>query len=722
MKINQAITILSLVSAVAASLRASDDIRIADFEGANYGNWKTTGEAFGPGPAQGTLPGQMEVKGFLGHGLANSFHKGDASTGTLSSPEFSVVRQFISFRIGGGGFARKTCMDLLIDGKIVRTAAGPNTNPGGSEELAAASWNVSEFAGKSARIQIVDDATGGWGHINVDQIVLTDAKPPGLLADQKREFLIAKRYLNIPIKNGAPKRKVTVLVDGHLEVELNIELAPSAPDWWAPLDAGAWQGKRIALVVDKLPEDSSALKSIEASDEIKGAQNLYLEALRPQLHFSPRRGWNNDPNGLVHYNGEYHLFFQHNPYGWSWENMHWGHAVSRDLVHWREIGDVLAPDNLGPMFSGSAVVDWNNSSGFGKDGQPPQVLIYTAAGNPTVQCLAFSNDGRTYTKFAGNPILKEISGGNRDPKVIWHGPTKKWVMTLYVAVADPVKKDDKGNPVQTDTIQFLSSPNLKDWNVMSRVDGFFECPDFFELPVDGDETNKKWILTAANSDYRIGSFDGITFKPETDKLKGHLGRGFYAAQTFSDMSDGRRIQIGWLQAETPGMPFNQAMTLPLQLTLRQTPAGPRLAINPAQEIETLRAKSNRFDGLNLDEGGPNPLAGLGDELLELRATFKPGNATEVAFSVRGVPVVYDVKKQELSVNGHRAPAPMRDGSQSLIVYADRTAFEVFASDGLAYVPMPVVPKANDKTIVINVKGATVHFSTLELHTLKSAWQ
>jgi sucrose-6-phosphate hydrolase SacC (GH32 family) len=371
----------------------------------------------------------------------------------------------------------------------------------------------------------------------------------------------------------------------------------------------------------------------------------------------------------------------------------------------------LVPDEMGPMFSGSAVVDWKNTSGLGKDGQPPQVLIYTAAGKPTVQCIASSTDGRNFTKFSGNPVVKEITGGNRDPKVFWHEPTKKWVMALYV-----------GLPEKKHSIHFLGSPNLKDWSVLSQTEGFYECPDFFELPVDGDASKKKWLLTAANSDYALGSFDGTKFTPVTAILKGHRGRGFYAAQTFSDEPKGRRIQIGWLQAPSPGMPFNQAMSLPLELKLISTDGGPRLTWTPVKELEKLRAKSHRLGARTLKEGDANPFAGASGELLEVRAEFAPAADSTVTFNVRGVVIAYDAAKQELLVNNHRAAAPLRDGKQRLILYADRTAFEVFASDGLTYVPMPVIPKAEDKSLALIVKGGAAKFLAMEAHELRSAWE
>jgi hypothetical protein len=373
--------LLFTVALAAPASRAAEDIVIADFEGETYAPWTATGEAFGPEPAKGTLPGQMAVSGFHGRGLVNTFLRGDDSTGTLTSPPFRIERKFVAFLIGGGMNEEKLALQLLVEGKVVRSATGPNDKPGGSEALAPGSWDVSEFAGKMATLRIVDDAKSGWGHLNVDHIVQTDTKPPGLVRNAERQFNATARYLHLAIKNGAPKRVVTLLVDGQPVVRNDIELAPAAPDWWAPMDVGAWSGRKLALQVDQLPDDSTALSSIEQGDTLKGAEDLYREPLRGQFHFSPRRGWNNDPNGLVFFNGEYHLFFQHNPYGWGWGNMHWGHAVSRDLAHWEELGDKLLPDGFGPMFSGSAVVDWNNTSGLGTDGKPPLVLIYTAAGS-----------------------------------------------------------------------------------------------------------------------------------------------------------------------------------------------------------------------------------------------------------------------------------------------------------------------------------------------------
>ena len=700
----------------AARLRAAEDIVIADFESTNYGAWKSTGSAFGNGPARGALPGQMAVEGFSGKGLINSFVGGDKSTGTLTSPAFKVERRYLSFLIGGGGYSNETCMNLLVDGQTVRTATGPNTQSGGSERLQPGGWDVGEFLGREAVLQIVDQRTGGWGHISVDQIVQTERAPVLVRRDVTREITINKRYLHFPVKNGAAKKNVEVRREGKVERFFDIELADGAPDWWAFLDVSSWRGSKLTVQVDRLRDDSRALASISQDDEIKDAASIYREPLRPHFHFSARRGWLNDPNGLVFYRGEYHLFFQHNPYGREWGNMHWGHAVSRDLLHWEELDEALYPDAMGPMFSGSAVIDWKNTSGFGRDGQPPMVLIYTAAGNPSVQCLAYSTDGgRTFTKHAGNPVVKQITGGNRDPKVIWHEPTQRWVMTLYVGFDE----NHDGKKTTRHTIHFFTSPNLKDWTLTSQTEGFFECPDFFELAVDGDAKNKKWVLTGASSEYMVGTFDGAKFTPETPKLPGHRGKGFYAAQTFSDIpfADGRRIQIGWMQAPSPGMPFNQCMSLPLELKLVSTPAGPRLTWQPVS-LSAICTQWHGAKDLSLSPGENITLVNDTQGFLQMNVMFEPGADSELKLQVNGVPIIYDAAKQELSVNGQRAPAPLRAGKQKLVIITDRTTVEVFASDGLTYVPMPVVWKDDARGVSVSLTGAALKSSTFSAVELR----
>ena len=445
------------------------------------------------------------------------------------------------------------------------------------------------------------------------------------------------------------------------------------------------------------------LASIAQADTVWNAAGLYREPQRAQFHFSASCGWLNDPNGLVFAQGEYHLFFQLNPYSWHDGQKHWGHAVSPDLVHWRELPVALYPRRFGDdVWSGSAVVDAANTSGWKTGANDLLVAAFTSTGRG--ECIVRSNDrGRTWQEFDGNPVVKHQG---RDPRLLWHEPTKQWVMCLY----------DESEGKQW--ITFHTSPDLKTWTFASRIGNFFECPDFFELPVDGG--GKKWVLTAASSEYMVGTFDGKTFTPETPKLPGHRGRGFYAAQTFSNEPKGRRVQIGWFQTETKGMPFNQAMTIPLELTLRPTADGPRLAWQPVAEMASLRGKQlAKFSGPLAP--GSDPLAGVQGELIEIRAEIEPGDAAEFGFNVRGVNVSYDAKTKEIVVNSHRAPAPLRDGKQRLVIYADRTNLEVFASDGLTYVPMPVALDANNKSVAMFANGGGARVVSLEVHELKPSW-
>ena len=248
-------SLLLLAFALHASAADKADIVIADFEGEKYADgWKTSGTAFGDGPAKGAIPGQMAVSGFLGKGFVNSFRGGDDATGTLTSPEFKLERKFLNFLIGGGKHPGKTCVNLLVEGKVVRTATGPNDEPGGTEHLDWHTWNVADLAGKSATIQIVDDQKGGWGHINIDHIMQSDLKKQA--EPFTAEFDISKKYLHLPVKTGAPMRRMSFTVGKDIVREFDIELDVSAkPQFWAFADVSAFHGKKLVLSTI-LPADS----------------------------------------------------------------------------------------------------------------------------------------------------------------------------------------------------------------------------------------------------------------------------------------------------------------------------------------------------------------------------------------------------------------------------------------------------------------------------------
>jgi fructan beta-fructosidase len=675
------------------------DVVFADFEGDDYGGWKALGTAFGTKPARGTLPGQMPVTGFKGKGLVNSFAGGDGSTGSLTSPEFTVERAYLSFLIGGGHHPGKTCMDLVVGGKVVRTATGPNKVPGGTERLDPAGWDVREFAGKKARLRIVDEATGGWGHINIDHVVFTDCKPDAYLADVRRTLRVGKRYLHLPVKRGGPKRNVKVLLGGKVWREMEVELADGRPDFWVFLDLEAVRGKTLTVQVDRLLESSAALKAVSQADDVPDAGGLYKELHRPQFHFTSRRGWLNDPNGLVYYKGEYHLFYQHNPYGWDWGNMHWGHAVSKDLVRWRELPIAIYPRRFGDWaFSGSAVVDGANTSGLKAGGEDVLAAFYTSTGRG--ECLATSNDrGRTWADWPGNPVVKHAG---RDPKVLWHAPSKRWVMAVY---------DEHAGKRW---IAFYTSADLKKWQFQSRVEGFYECPDLFELPVGGKPGVRKWVMHAADGQYVLGGFDGKAFTKESGKHALWHGN-FYAAQSYSNAPDGRRVQVGWAVGSAfPGMPFNQQMTVPCELSLRTTGEGVRLFAWPVKEIDGLRGKRHAWKDV--------AEAKVAGELFDVQTTLAVGTQGEIGFVVRGEPVVYDVKGQVLRCHGKTMPLKPQGGKVRLRILADRGSVEVFGNEGAAALSVGVQLGGKERSLRLFARNGGGKAAELEVFEMRSAWE
>ncbi len=700
---------LSLGASPGSESHQRPDEVIADFETESYGSWEATGDAFGPGPAAGTLPNQMDVSGFAGHRLVNSFYGGDGSTGTLTSLPFRLDRNSISFLIGGGKDRDRLGIWLIVDGKVVRRATGDNDHPGGSERLRPAGWDVRPWKGKLAQLQIVDTATGGWGHINVDKIVATDRKPTMMLEHATRTLTLDHRYLNFPVSNGGPKRQVSVQFPDGTERKFEIELADGPADWWAFLDVSTRKWESATVKVDAIPSDSHGLPAITTSDEIKGSS--YEEASRPQFHFSSRRGWLNDPNGLVYFDGEYHLFYQHNPYGTGWGNMHWGHAVSTDLVHWKELPIALYPDSHGTMFSGSVVVDSLNTAGFQKGKEPALVAMFTAAGTPFTQGLAFSNDrGRTWEKYAGNPVLPHIVGENRDPKVIWYAPEEKWVMALYL---------------DGDRFGIFESENLKSWKFLQEVAiaGASECPEFFPMRLDGSDDPKqvRWVLYAANGRYRVGTFDGKHFSAADEVLELNHGNCFYASQTFNNIpaTDGRRILIPWGQMSFPGQSFNQMMGLPVSLFLRSTEGASRLFVNPVWELNVLRTSEHRIDEA-VTPGG-NVLRQLQGELWEIDTTVNIGSAKEVVIDLRGVPLRYDVTTETLSCLGKSVKLPTQHGKIQLHIFVDRASIDLFGNQGEVYMPLGSLLDSNNRSLSLTMIGGEGSVKA-RVFSLKSSWR
>ena len=698
------LVLIALTAAAPAQDSSRPDVVVADFEGDDYGGWKAEGQAFGDRPARGTLPGQMAVTGYLGGGLVNSFNGGDDATGTLTSPSFKIDRPFVNFLIGGGGFEGETCANLIVDGKIVRSAAGKNRSAGGSEALKWDGWDVADLAGKEATIQIVDSRKGGWGHINIDQIVQSDAsrKP----AEAVRSIVVEHRFLHLPVRTGGSKTRLKFTVDGETVREFDIELAEGKPDFQVFSDLDKYKGKTLKIHVDELA-DPKMLDAIAQADTVPDADGTYKEKHRPQFHFTSRRGWVNDPNGLVWQNGECHLFYQHNPFGWNWGNMHWGHATSPDFVHWTERPIAITPHAYGDWaFSGSAVVDAANTAGFQTGAQAPLVAAYTSTGRG--ECIVFSNDrGWTWTEHPGNPVVKH---GGRDPRLLWHKATNQWVMAVY----------DEGDKRQS--IAFYTSPDMKTWTFASRIDGYYECPDLFELPVDGEPNKTLWVLYAADAEYVLGRFDGKAFHVESGPGKHTLWHGdFYAAQTFSEAPNDRRIQIGWGRGIAfPGMPFNQQMSLPVDLSLKTTPDGVRMFAAPVPELESLRIEKHDFSNETLKPEA-NPLNALTGDLFEIKLAANPGAAEAVELNLRGIPLVYDVRKQELVCRQVKAALKLVNGELRLHVFLDKGSIEVFGGDGRAAVSVGAVPDDDDHAIGLFCRGGEAALRTLEVYPLRSAW-
>ncbi|MGB5849093.1 MAG: glycoside hydrolase family 32 protein, partial [Ignavibacteriaceae bacterium] len=495
-------------------------------------------------------------------------------------------------------------------------------------------------------------------------------------------------------------------------------------DYWVVTDLSQWLGKKVQIQTKQFPgTGADILNRISLEDEILDSDDLYNEPLRSQFHFSSKRGWINDPNGLVYYDGEYHLFYQHNPFGWDHSrndyNKTWGHAVSTDLVYWKELPGAVHPDHLGPIYSGSAVVDHNNTTGFQTGNKKPIVCIFTSAGGRTpwsinkkfTQSLSYSNDrGRTFIKYEGNPVLENLDYINRDPKAIWHEPTGQWVIVLHF--------DERA-------MAFFTSKDLKNWKLQSEFETntLVDCPELFQLPIDGNNRNKKWIPYGGLGNYIIGEFNGKEFVPETQEIQYSYGDCFYASQTFNNMpeEEGRRVQMAWGVIPTSGMPFNMILLFPVELTLRDTEDGIRMYAYPVEEIKNLYTKEYNWNDLRLKQG-ENIISDIDGELLDVKVEFQSDEAEEFGFIFNDMEIVYNTNDKELKCAEEIAPLKPIDGRIRLRILVDKVSIEIFANDGRIYMPIRSLPQGNERGVEIFTKGGDITVNSLVINELKSIWK
>ena len=522
------------------------------------------------------------------------------------------------------------------------------------------------------------------------------------------------KYVLLPVEEKAENASVRVIgKDNQCVRRPNVRLAVDHADYYVPLEIKDGQVLDIIFHGDRRTtgaiKDFSCWKEMKYSNEFDTTNR---EKFRPTYHHTPAYGWMNDPNGMFYKDGEWHLCYQYNPYGSLWENMTWGHSVSKDLIHWEALPNAIEPDAIGTIFSGSCVVDKNNTAGYGKNAI---IAFYTSAAEAQTQSMAYSTDGgRTFKKYEKNPVITSNVPDFRDPHMFWYEPTQKWIMLLAAG----------------QEMQIYSSPNLKDWTMESSFgreygnhDGVWECPDLMPLTVRGTG-QKKWMLVCNinpggpfggnATQYFIGQFDGHQFtcesKPEVTKWMDY-GKDHYATVTFDNAPEGRRVAIAWMSNwqyanQVPTKQFRSANSIPRDLDLFVDGNETYCGVTPSKEMEALRGQK---------------MKALSDAC-ELIVDVK-GSMELVLSNTRGEQVVmtYDAQKQTFAMDRMKSGdvsfseafpavtvAPTHGALRQLRLFIDHSSIEAFASDGKMAMTNLVFPSEPYNNIKVKGGKATVY--------------
>ena len=556
-----------------------------------------------------------------------------------------------------------------------------------------------------------------------------------------------QRYLLLPVEEVMPDVRVSMIVNNKEVKAADVRLAVNRVDYFVPLDLSGYTGKNVLLKF-KLGSNDPVRGKLSAvcCKEMKLADTFDTgnrEKFRPTYHFSPLYGWMNDPNGMVYKDGEYHLFYQYNPYGSKWGNMSWGHAISKDLVNWQHLPVAIAPDALGTIFSGSAVVDTDNTAGFGAGAI---IAIYTQNSDRQVQSIAYSTDnGRTFTCYENNPVLTSDVRDFRDPKVFWHKETQRWIMILAVG----------------QEMQIFSSPNLKDWTYESSFGegqgahgGVWECPDLFELPVEGTN-EKKWVLLCnlnpggpfggSATQYFVGTFNGKEFVNESPSKTKWMdwGKDHYATVTWSDAPDNRRIAIGWMSNwqyanDVPTSQYRSPNSVPRDLGLFTVGGETYLQSAPSPELQKLRdiskKRSFRVNGTRTVK----EMIPVNEGAYEIELSIKNLHADVIGFRLYNdkgeeVDMQYDMKENRFSMDRCKSgdvgfnenfPALTWTAVESgknelkLHLFVDKSSVEAFGDGGRFAMTNQVFPSEPYNHIDFYSKGGAYKVDSFIVYRLK----
>ena len=511
-----------------------------------------------------------------------------------------------------------------------------------------------------------------------------------------------KRYVVLPVnENLKSTKKVVFYCDGETVYQLNVRLDPLCPTFLAYVDISRYAGRELTLTAEPCVSFEPAYA--DAIDEAAA----YADPNRPTVHFTAPKGWLNDPNGLCKYKDTYHLFYQHNPADTIWGNMHWGHAVSKDLIHWENRPIALYPDMQGTIYSGCAFIDEKNVSGLGDGEEPPILFFYTYDIKGRTQNVAYSTDGGvTLKNYEKNPVVKHIIGGNRDPKVIWSPELGKYLMALYLI-------DDR--------FMLFTSDNLLDWDEHQELTlpGDNECPDIYRLPLDGEFY---YVFKGAHSIVRIGKFvDGQFTAVQSDyKLQYDDGRS-YASQSFEE--DGRRIDIAWQRRVTvPGCGFCGQMSIPTECTLKKITDVDgseriRLCQNPVKEIEQLYTTS--CGAKNMSVLGQYTV-NCDEKALDISLRMRYDEKSKLELCVFGERLTLDMQANTLGNKNSCLPISEARDFADIRIIADRLSLEIFTDGGAHALMMGTYADYNLPALVIKADGCKI--DNVRVSGLESIWE